>query len=50
MLALARGLMIAPKVLLLDEPSLGLSPKLVKEAFQTIKEINQRHKTAIFCS
>ena len=48
MLALARGLMIAPKVLLLDEPSLGLSPKLVKEAFQTIKEINQRHKTAIF--
>ncbi len=47
MLALARGLMIAPKVLLLDEPSLGLSPKLVKEVFHTIKEINLRHKTAI---
>lgn len=47
MLALARGLMLDPKVLLLDEPSLGLAPKIVKEVFQKIKEINQRHKTAI---
>lgn len=40
MLAIGRGLMSGPQLLLLDEPSLGLAPKLVDEVFETIKRIN----------
>ena len=48
MLALGRGLMANPEVLLLDEPTLGLAPVVVKEVFQKVSEINERLKTAIF--
>jgi branched-chain amino acid transport system ATP-binding protein len=46
-LALARALMLKAKILLLDEPSLGLSPSLVTEAFDTILEINRKFNTTI---
>ena len=48
MLALGRGLMAAPEALLLDEPTLGLAPVVVKETFQKIAEISRRFKTTIF--
>ena len=47
MLAIARGLMARPKLLLLDEPSLGLAPKLVMTIFDTIKRINQEGVTIL---
>ncbi|RPH72545.1 MAG: ABC transporter ATP-binding protein [Myxococcaceae bacterium] len=47
MLAIARGLMANPRLLLLDEPSLGLSPLLVKHIFEIIKEINRQGITIL---
>ncbi len=47
MLAIARGLMGNPKVMLLDEPSLGLSPLLVRSIFDIIKEINRQGTTIL---
>ena len=42
MVSIGRGLMCAPKLLLIDEPSLGLSPRLVQENFNIIRQINER--------
>ncbi len=47
MLAIARALMASPKVLLLDEPSLGLAPLIVKAIFEIIKEINSEGTTVL---
>ena len=48
MLAIGRALMARPKMLLLDEPSLGIAPKLVNQIFFTIKNINKEKKVTIF--
>ena len=47
MLAISRALMARPKVMLLDEPSLGLSPKLVKDIFEIIVRVNREQGTTI---
>lgn len=47
MLAIGRGLMAEPEIILLDEPSLGLAPKLVQEIFRVIIEINRRGTTVL---
>jgi branched-chain amino acid transport system ATP-binding protein len=47
MLAIGRALMSRPRLLLLDEPSLGLAPLLVREIFRTIQEINRRGVTVL---
>ena len=48
MLALGRGLMAGPEALLLDEPTLGLAPIVVKEVFEKVSEISERLGTTIF--
>jgi branched-chain amino acid transport system ATP-binding protein len=48
MLAMSRALMARPKLLLLDEPSMGLAPLIIKQIFEIVKKINKDHNTTIF--
>ena len=48
MLAIARALMSRPRLLLLDEPSLGLAPMLAQQIFRTIRELNARDRLTVF--
>jgi len=48
MLAMSRALMARPQLLLLDEPSMGLAPLVIKQIFEIIKQINKENNTTIF--
>ena len=48
MLAISRALMARPRLLLMDEPSLGLAPLMVRQIFEIIRKINSEQKTTIF--
>ena len=48
MLSIGRALMSRPRLLMLDEPSLGLAPLLVKQIFAAIRELNEREKLTVF--
>jgi branched-chain amino acid transport system ATP-binding protein len=47
MLAIARGLLARPRILLLDEPSMGLAPQLVQQIFEVVREIHRRGTTIL---
>jgi len=50
MLVTGRALMARPKILMLDEPSLGLAPSLIKNTYEKLKEIKEKEEISVFLS